>query len=311
MRSPRRRRAWCELARADELVRSGVLPALATRGVSLLFAVSPGEERDALEVVRACRSAQLRVGLWPLLPRERGRWANELTACDLAPFAESLYETLAREQALPDELAIDLEPPFDLLSRRDIKSAWDFVRAPRNGGSARIEAWATHARSQGIEVVAAALPIVLADDPTARLQRVLAIPLAPLGSVHVSVMMYSSLLEGYSRRVLRRPDTRALLFEAARRAASRENFGLSLGAIGKGSLGDEAVYRSPDELSDDVALAQAAGVRDLALFSLCGALRRGNALTWLEAFTTDRRASEPPTSRRARLAWMALDCAGR
>jgi hypothetical protein len=306
----RRRRVWCELARADEVLRSGVLRALHDRRIGLLFAVSPGDEGDARAIVSACRAASVEVGLWPMLEPARGRWANELTAHELAPFAEALYDALARDGALPDELAIDLEPPFDVLARRDVSSLATFARGDRRGGSSRLGAWASDARSRGVRVVAATLPLTLADGPRGRLQRLTATPLAPLGDVHVTVMMYTSLVEGYSRGWLRRDDVRALLFEAATRAAARPEHGLSLGAIATGSLGDEPVYRDPAELEDDVALVNAAGVRDLALFSLCGALRRGDAVAWLDAFMTERKAPAPPKPARACLVWRVLDALG-
>ncbi|MBM4356890.1 MAG: hypothetical protein FJ096_02150 [Deltaproteobacteria bacterium] len=305
-----RRRVWCEFARADEVVRSGLLAALAERRIALLFAVTPGDERDALAIVKACRAASVEIGLWPMLAPERGRWANELTAHELSAFVAGLFASLASEGALPDELAIDLEPPFDLLARRDVASLVAFARGRRHGGSERLAALATEARERGLRVLAATLPVVLADGPEARLQRLLATPLSVLGEAHVSVMMYSSLVEGYAGRALDRADVRALTFEVARRAARRRDHGLSLGAIATGALGDEAVYPSPEELADDVAIASCAGVRDLALFSLCGVLRRGDATRWLDAFLTEHKSCAPSRTWRADLAIRALDALG-
>ncbi|MFK5151303.1 hypothetical protein ACI4CU_28550, partial [Klebsiella pneumoniae] len=79
-----------------------------------------------------------------------------------------------------------------------------------------------------------------------------------------------------SRRVLDRRDVRALLSAATLAAVARfgDRASVSLGCVGTGALGDEPIYRSPDELADDVAIAAEAGATDLALFDLGGVLAR-------------------------------------
>jgi hypothetical protein len=300
-----RRRIWCELFRAGELLASGALPALADRGISLLFAVTPGDTSEARKVIRACREAHVGVGLWPMLEPERGRWANELSAHELCPFAEALLDELGDVGALPDELAIDLEPPFELLASRSAMSLVRFARGDRARGTARLAAWAAKVRGHGVRVVAAALPTVLADGNAQRWQRLLATPVDALGADHVSAMMYSSMVEGYARGMLTREDVRSLVAMAARAASGRAGYGLSLGAIGTGSLGDEPVYRNPGELADDVSLARGAGVEALALFSLCGALRRGSLEPWLDAFVHALPCKPPPPTARAKVIWQA------
>ena len=118
---------------------------------------------------------------------------------------------------------------------------------------------------------------------------------------HVSVMLYSSILEGWSRGWLGRQDARAILARGCHAAAARfgERAGVSLGAVGVGAFGNEPTYRSTLELADDVAIARASGVDDLTLFDLGGVLAREPAEAWLEAFveTPPARAIEPPTAR--------------
>ena len=273
------RRIWCELCPAQTLIASGALAALAERRIALLFAVGPGESNDALAVVAACRNAGVIVGLWPMLEARRGRWANELTAHALAPFAEGLFERLDRKGLLPDELAIDLEPPFELLATPSIRSLARFLAGNRERGTARLVAWRVHAQALGVRVIAAALPTVLADGPRRFWQRILATPVEALGADHVTAMMYSSLIEGYARGRLDRNDARSLVGHAAALAAARPGFGLA----------------------DDVAIARAAGTDDLALFSLCGALRRPPIEPWLDAFVHTEPSVLPPLTARAKL----------
>jgi hypothetical protein len=62
------------------------------------------------------------------------------------------------------------------------------------------------------------------------------------------------------------------------------------------------VYRAPNELADDVAIARAAGVDDLALFDLAGAVARPPLDDWLDAFVSTAPAdSAPHAGRRVRL----------
>src|SRR6185295_17904670 len=101
-------------------------------------------------------------------------------------------------------------------------------------------------------------------------QELLGTPVDGLAWDHVSVMLYTSMIEGWSRGVLRREDARSFLAAAAVLAAARlgDRAGVSLGCVGVGAFGNEPVYRAAVELADDVAIARAAGVDDLTLFEL-------------------------------------------
>src|SRR6185437_10729070 len=145
-------------------------------------------------------------------------------------------------------------------------------------------------------------------------QEALGTPVFDVAWDHVSPMLYTSMIEGWSRGLLARGDARALLAAACRAALRRFGpaAGASLGAVGTGALGDEPTYRGPAELADDVALAGAAGVDDLALFDLGGVLRRPPAEAWLEAFTaTEPAAQVPPPTWRARAAIAGMNGVGR
>ena len=79
---------------------------------------------------------------------------------------------------------------------------------------------------------------------------------------------------------------RAIFAEACRLWAARGGPAcMSLGVVGPGKLADEASYKTPAELAWDVACATAAGLDDLALFSLESVLEREHPGQWLDAFT--------------------------
>ncbi len=138
-------------------------------------------------------------------------------------------------------------------------------------------------------------------------QGILGTPVDGVAFGSVSIMAYTSILEGWSRGLLDRRASLGVLGECARLARARygDRASISVGTVGTGAFTDEPVYRSVAELAEDVAVARAFGVDDLSLFDLGGLLRRGPAEAWLEAFVTDRDApSDLP--RRVRLGSAAL-----
>jgi hypothetical protein len=226
---------------------------------------------------------------------------------------------------LPQALAVDLEPPIDRLQRylsmgRSGRTQPQPQRrqpaASPQGATAELSALTLEARAHGLTVLAAVVPLVaIPDEAAARgWQRLLQTPVDGIDFDCVSTMAYTSLLQGYSRGALRRADARALLARLARDAHVRygNKSSVSLGAVGQGALGDERVYRCPDELVEDVGIARAAGPGHLALFNLDGALARPPLATWLDALVKTPPASLPPPSTlRARLLYRLMCAAGR
>jgi hypothetical protein len=117
-------------------------------------------------------------------------------------------------------------------------------------------------------------------------QRLLGTPVDTLHASSVSVMMYTSLVEGYSRGLVSRRGAIRLLAAVCRLARRRfgPNVEISLGAVGRGALATEPTYRGPEELAVDAAVARRAGIANLALFDLGGVLRRPPVEAWLDAF---------------------------
>ncbi|MDB4946588.1 MAG: hypothetical protein JWP97_6122, partial [Labilithrix sp.] len=163
----------------------------------------------------------------------------------------------------------------------------------------------TELRARGVTTAAAVWPLVALDPRGARgWQSLLGTPVDALGVQRVSVMVYTSILEGWSRGAVARRHATALLERAAVRTVERwgNAAGISLGCVGTGALEDEPVYRDPAELAEDVAITRAAGCADLSLFDLGGVLRRPPAEAWLDAFAHGGEAAALAPSRRVELA---------
>lgn len=313
-----RYRIWSEYTPYAALHAPGLLKELARRRIQLALAVTPELLSELCAVLRSCQAHAVEVALWPMLSDAQGRWASAGNADSYCDFVRRLLALCAEHAALPQALAIDLEPPIERLRQvKDLSLHRPTRPAARSAhtAAAKLAALTTDAAALGLELFAAAVPaVVVSPDAAARgWQRLLQTPIDALHLDRVSTMVYTSLLEGYSRGVVRREDARALLFTLAQ--ATRRRYGrrasISLGAVGKGALGDERTYRSPAELTEDVQLARAAGVSDLALFNLDGALMRPPLTAWLDALVHTAPAQVPPASTlRARLIWQGLRAAG-
>jgi len=260
---------------------------LAARALMPLVAVRPWDLGALPEVVERCRALAVPLGVWPMLDDAEGRWANTDDMSRFCGFAREVHAI-----APGAELVVDLEPPIAELRRAVTLGPLPFAREAlgraRRLAEARAElgALVESVRRTGGRTSAAVMPSVLFDRPALPwTQALLGTPLDGVAFDHVSVMLYPSMLEGWSRGVLDRARTRGAFARLCR--AARQRFGaragVSVGAVGIGALGDEPVYRGPRELLEDVATAEAAGVTELSLFDLGGVLRRGGT-PWLDAF---------------------------
>ncbi|MBI5512584.1 MAG: hypothetical protein HY909_02385 [Deltaproteobacteria bacterium] len=313
---PARHRIWCEMLPHETLRAEPVLALLARYGLEPLVAVRPGDLGTLPETLRALTGRGLPVALWPMLEDAHGRWPSARNAERFGRFTDEVL-AIARalpEHARPRELVFDLEPSYG-----DYKTWLALARArrppgghpPPSGGvaveraRALFQALAERARGDGLGVSSAVMPMVLWDpEPPSPgpWQRWLGTPVDGMDWDHASVMLYTSIFEGWSRGLFSRRDSVAFLAEVALAASRRFGpaAGVSLGAVGVGALGDEPTYRSPEELAGDASVARGLGVRTLSLFDLGGVLSRPPAEAWLDAFTHPDAPRDQPTSARAR-----------
>ncbi|WP_437909476.1 hypothetical protein WME95_17280 [Sorangium sp. So ce327] len=311
-----RRRIWSELLPLEVVRAPGTLALLRRYALELSIAVRPETAAGLPDLVAACADAGVSVAVWPMIADEDGRWASAGNAAAFGAFVARLLDALDARRLAATEVVFDLEPPIEAVRRALAggRGALDLLGGGPRGarGSPRWDeaqraytelAGAVHAR--GVATSAAIVPLVLADGrdgPERGWERLLGTPVSAPSWGRVGAMLYTSLFEGYSRGALGREDALALLAWGCRAAARRfgPRAGASLGAVGKGALGDEPVYRSVAELREDVAAAEAAGVSDLSLFDLGGVLARPPAEAWLEAFVAPPEARSPRDTLRAR-----------
>lgn len=245
------------------------------------------------------------LGLWPMLDDADGRWGSTFNAVAYARFVTQV----ARLAPPTTTMALDLEPPIHLVRRvlrGDGSALGELVRgSDRERGIVTLQRLTRELREQGLPLIAAVPPIALADGTgTSAWQWLMGTPFDNLEFDALSVMSYTSLLEGYSSGLLPRGAALSLHAQTCARALQvwRTRASISLGVVGHGALGDERPYRSVSELAEDVATARACGVDDLGLFDLSGVLRQAQPEAWLDAFVyTEASPTLPRSRRRARL----------
>ncbi len=332
-------RIWSETVPLATLGSPAVLDLVAGYDLDLLAAVRPWELDHVPALLGSAARSGVRLSLWPMLDDDAGRW---LSVVNLDPFGRFVHALLDRVEGCPDlaraglvELAFDLEPPFGLVAAATGASTrpggWRtlFAEPPRTDGGPTAWPWTPPwedarqqlgalveaVRGRGVAVSAAVVPMVLLDPPdrAGAWQRIMGTPVDGIPFDRVSVMLYTSLFEGWSRGTLRRPDALGLLAEGCRLARSRygARASVSLGAVGPGALGNEPVYRGPHELAEEVALLHALGLDDLVLFDLGGVLDRGDPNAWLDAFIQKSPATDCPPNARVRLVRSLGRAAGR
>lgn len=311
----RRRGLWAEMLSADALRDPATHRLLSRFGCEVAIAVRPGDLDHAGAALRVARAHGVRAAVWPMLDDADGRWLSAANASVFVPFAR---EVLAASGAA--DLVLDLEPPYARVrgaldgERRAVRDLVEPVFRPSTlaPGKELIRDLCAGAAQGGVRVMAAVAPLLLLDrHDEGPFGRACGAPPAEVESVNA--MLYSTLFSGYSRGWLGREDARALVALGARRAVRRwgERAHVSLGAVGVGALGDEAVYEDPALLADDAALAEAAGARALWLLDLGGVLHRGAPERWLDAFTAPAGPVRPPRpSLRTRSALLLLSAFG-
>jgi len=316
------RRIYSETLGFDELVTPRISGLLRRYRLHLVVAVRPWQVSDLPRVVGEFERHGVPVAVWPMLEDIHGRWVNVHNATKFAEFVRQVVDALAMHGRTPTELVLDLEPSFAharALAQAasavelDWSQAWGLAqratsyvrtrvrtrtwpgerdRARRTGFEAatvELNVLINEMHARGMSTAAVALPVVALDSivrPT--WQVALGTPVRPLCARRVNFMMYTSLVEGWSRGLLSRRDALTMLEGACVRAVEAwgPDVGLSLGCVGTGALRDEPTYRDPRELACDVAVAQARGITDLTLFDLSGVVARGPAEAWLDAFVT-------------------------
>ncbi len=313
----RKRRVWTEFLSPEILGAKETIELLQRYQLQPLIAMPPDREGPEMnQALRSLHRAGVPIGIWPLLSDTDGYWPGAGNA-QLAVDRVDQLLAMAGEAEVPIcTVAMDLEP--DLGLKRDMLAAGTWqrarylsgrfletaLRAQRQQHRDAVEVYrhlATDLRAAQIETLAIAVPplaldLVFGDEFW---QSFFQTPLSGPGWDTQSPMYYRSMIQeampGKSPLL-----ARAIFAEACRLwSMANSPACMSLGVIGPGKLADETSYASPAELAWDVACAEAAGLDDLALFSLESILEQAQPGQWFDAFTRPSSAPAPSLAERA------------
>ena len=283
------RHIWCETLPYAKLRGRHLQAALETRSIVPIVAVTPKTLKELPETLASLKGAGCQFGLWPMIDDASGRWLSLHNADVFFEFCNRVTGICFDRDVVPQRFALDLEPPIDSMKswlkmrprlKKRVKTEHEFPTS--------LSKFVTDIQSMGVSIDAAVLPLVALPDAKAARgwERRLGTPLHTLPFDSIGTMVYTTLFRGYSKGLLSRRDALAILNKLCK--SSKERFGtkssISLGCVGTGALGDEAIYEHPDELAQDIAVVHAAGIRDISLFDLGGVVKRGNIEAWLDAF---------------------------
>lgn len=315
-------RVWSEHLDFAEAGSATVLNFLESHRFHPIFAVHPGDDLDELvELTGAIEEMGLEVGVWPLLDQDDGYWPSVRNAEQFAGRVREIVEHLADADRRPSWLAFDMEPPISDGSTI-VETARGFARdrlvgEERSGFRRAVERYrelASAMADRGIGTFGVTTSPVAADAhrEAARVGRWLETPWMEVEWDRAGFMAYGSIVQAHSAGLLDYRDVRALHYrlfvETVRRWEGRAH--ASLGITGTGVYGDEPVYEQPEELARDVAAARAAGIDDLAIFSLEGFLGKDRPGVWGRAVAGAEPETPPPTLT-AELVWAAGRLANR
>jgi hypothetical protein len=314
-----RKRIWCETTPVDMVASPAVSRLLADHAVEPIVAVQPGQEADVAAAIALLRKSGLRPALWPMLDDARGRWGSAWNMDQFAAWLPTAARAVGHgRDAL--ELFVDLEPPIGLvasvLSCRPAGNAATRAalrRGPLAMASSLLARAVQSLQADGYRVFGTAAPMLVWDRPMGRDGRVggwqtlLGTPIYGIPWDGMHLMVYTSMLQGWSAGLLDRRALVRFVRAAAERAWQRygPGAGISLGVTGPGALGDEPCYHRVADLIDDVGQVRAAGVQDIALFDLGGVLAREEPAGWLRAL--DARDGGLP-ARSGRFAALSIAC---
>lgn len=322
---PAAKRVCVEFLAPAELARPEVVRLLARHRVAPMLALRPGTDDEALAALDPFLEAGLPACGWPLLDDADGYWPSEANAGRFVERVRGLLARAARRGRPLPWLAVDLEPPIDEVSRARRSGPWWRAAPalaaqalahlrPAQFAAAQQDYVALHKEcaAAGTRTLAIAYPLVSADFAAGgdAMQDLCEAPLR-CGWDRVAIMTYGSMVAGYSRGALSVADARWYGYRALSRLsrALGARTGAFVGVVGRGKLGDEPAYDSPDDLGLDAAAARAAGVGEVALFCLEGILDSRDPEAWLRAL--DRPAARPPATWRGELLHRSIEAGAR
>lgn len=219
------------------------------------------------------KKTKLAVYPWPVLSKEEGYWFSGFTSRDA-------IDKLRQYKGL--KIKIDLEPPLPKWQYSNFRilayALRKIFQKGENSEYLQRVIYEVVGRDSGTVMKSAAL--LVNEFPFARwyLKRQ-GTYLELKRGMQKNYMCYTSFAGGFFS-----PLIRIYLKWFMKKAVQRDkNVSFSLGLMGHGILGREGVYHDVGEFLEDLMMAEESGVKQIAVYSLDGVLKRENPREWVDA----------------------------
>lgn len=103
---------WSEFLRYEEIIKKEVLEMLKKHKVGIYLMVDKMKLDRLSEVLKVCKQEGIRIGLWPLLPKEDGYWPSEQNAELVSLFLDEIFKHCQANNVRINEIVLDLEAPM-------------------------------------------------------------------------------------------------------------------------------------------------------------------------------------------------------
>ena len=282
---------WHEKHCPSLIAKEEITKLLLNHNIEVFISVRETNMEDDLAYAERFRDMGIDTGIWPLLRESDGYWINILNAPKFREYVESIISLIDERGIDIRYLAVDLEPPLWLFKKiRTSKSCLlDIIKYLKlcilsyyKNIDALNEAISI-IRHAGIKVILTVPDFLFEFDKNLNdaLSRALGIPLDEIEFDYLSTMTYNSIMAGYFKVPLKLLRYRMMIIMKKCVRMFGEGYIPSLGALGRGKLGDAPIYSRPEQIADDISIAKAAGAKRVIIYSLEGLLRKKRPQDWI------------------------------
>ncbi|MEM2637384.1 MAG: hypothetical protein QXL15_03430, partial [Candidatus Korarchaeota archaeon] len=288
-------RFWAEYLKPEELVSEKAVDILTRYKAQILIALRFEEYKKWTKAFKTAYDKGVDIGIWPLLPDEKGYWVNERNVDDFRELLSVLLKWAEENGFAFSWVAADMEMPYyqgQRLSKASILhmpsvffgilkeniNRTRFVEATRKLNS--LVEWL---HSKDIRVIAPAVHILLDVPEPNIVEDFLEAPTLGVDWDLVSFMNYVSMDAGFIPFVSEKAARYALYLRAIKaKKILGKKAGFSVGVTYIGKLGNEPFYKYPEQLAADISACRAAGIQDITIYNFEGIVRRKNRHEWME-----------------------------
>ncbi len=283
---------WCEFLAYEEIVKKEVLGMLKKYNVGIYLMVDKTKLKNLPKVLKIYEQEEIKIGLWPLLPKEDGYWPSERNVELVSLFLDEIFKHCRANNVRINEIILDLETPIYLMHgppkgiNREVL-ARGAERIKRNTNKVRFKKAKKQFKKiidkihhEGTKAKATVTDFILEDLGLITgnaVQDFQEAPVFGLGWDEIILGCYNSDLK-HSLKIFSHSDLTYALYRLANKAQKKLGLKVSysLGIIdptGKSGVEPVASFKTIETLAPDIQVVLAAGIDRATIYNLEGLLK--------------------------------------